>query len=233
MQGFERCDMVCFTTDANKRLNAVLEYTELGSGFKIAMRDLEIRGAGNVLGKEQHGHMEKVGYDMYCRLLNEAVDELKGKKTKEKIEVAVDIAIDANAKDYIPDGESRMAFYQRLSDISGQQDANELLEEITDVYGNPPPQVLNLIDVCLLKQKASQLGISEVVVRPDKTELCFFDVKHLQNQGVFDALEKFKDITRLDVTHKLAVSFSCKNQNMAKTFEKVCEFVDCAYGKNI
>ena len=221
------------TTDANKRLNAVLEYTELGSGFKIAMRDLEIRGAGNVLGKEQHGHMEKVGYDMYCRLLNEAVDELKGKKAKEKIEVAVDIAIDANAKDYIPDGESRMAFYQRLSDISGQQDAIELVEEITDVYGNPPQQVLNLIDVCLLKQKASQLGISEITVRPDKTELCFFDVSRLQNQGVFDALEKFKDVTRLDVTHKLAVSFAYKNQNMSKVFEKVCEFVDCAYGKNI
>ena len=220
------------TSDATKRLNAVLEYTELGSGFKIAMRDLEIRGAGNVLGKEQHGHMEKVGYDMYCKLLNEAVDELKGKKAKEVVEVNVDIAIDANAKDYIRDGESRMAFYQRLSSIASQQDADELLDEISDVYGNPPAQVLNLIDICLLKQKASALGISEVTVRPDKVELCFFDVKRLHNEGVFCALEKHKDITRLDVTHKLCVVFDCKNQTMSKAFDKVYEFVDCAYGKN-
>ena len=220
------------TSDATKRLNAVLEYTELGSGFKIAMRDLEIRGAGNVLGKEQHGHMEKVGYDMYCKLLNEAVDELKGKKTKEVVEVNVDIAMDANAKDYIIDGESRMAFYQRLSAISSQQDADELLDEILDVYGNPPPQVLNLIDICLLKQKASNLGISEVTIRPDKTELCFFDVKRLHNQGVFDALEKFKDIARLDVTHKLCIVFDCKNKNISKVFDKVYEFIECVYRKN-
>ncbi|MBQ9715154.1 MAG: transcription-repair coupling factor [Clostridia bacterium] len=221
------------TADANKRLNAVLEYTELGSGFKIAMRDLEIRGAGNVLGKEQHGHMEKVGYDMYCKLLGEAVDELKGVKTKETIECTLDVAIDANAKDYITDGESRMAFYQRLSAISSKQDADELLDEITDVYGNPPAQVLNLLDMCLLKQKASHLGISEVVVKPGRVELCFFAVSYLQNQGVFDALEKFKTITHLDVTHKLAVVFDCKKSNMAKSFEQVCQFVDCAYEKNI
>ena len=126
-----------------------------------------------------------------------------------------------------------MAFYQRLSDVSSQQEADELLEEITDIYGNPPQQVVNLIKICVLKSKASQLGISEITIRPEKTELCFFDVKHLQSQGVFDALEKFADSTKLDVTTKLLVSFDCKKQNMSKAFEKVCEFVDYAYGKNI
>ncbi len=217
---------------ANKRLSSVLEYTELGSGFKIAMRDLEIRGAGNVLGREQHGHMEKVGYDMYCKLLAESVDELKGKKTLQKVETAMDVAIDGTAGSYIDDSESRMTFYQRLANISSEQDANELLDEITDIYGAPPKEVLNLIDISLLKEKASKLGISEITVRQNNVSLCFFNKDFLQTEGVFSALEKFKNIARLDVTHKLAVVFDCGRESTEKSFAKIFEFVATAENKN-
>lgn len=216
---------------AYKRLSSILEYTELGSGFKIAMRDLEIRGAGNVLGREQHGHMEKVGYDMYCKLLEESVAELRGVKTKTKVETAVDVAMDATAGSYIEDGESRMAFYQRLAGISGEADAAELLEEITDIYGAPPKEVLNLIDISLLKQKASDLGISEITVRPGNVALCFFNKDFLQTEGVFNALQKFKNITRLDVAHKLQVVFECGGESAEKAFGRVFRFVAEAESK--
>lgn len=217
---------------AYKRLSSVLEYTELGSGFKIAMRDLEIRGAGNVLGREQHGHMEKVGYDMYCKLLAESVDELKGKKSVGKIDTAMDVAIDGTAGNYIEDSESRMTFYQRLAAISSENDANELLEEITDIYGAPPKEVLNLIDISLLKEKASKLGISEITVRENNVSLCFFNKDYLQTEGVFCALDKFKNTARLDVTQKLAVVFDCGRESTEKSFAKVYEFAAIAYNKN-
>jgi len=219
------------TTDAYKRLNAVLEYTELGSGFKIAMRDLEIRGAGNIIGKEQHGHMEKVGYDMYCKLLAEAVAEIKGIREEKKIETEIDVAMEGSASGYINDSESRMAFYQRLANVCSEDDADELLDEITDIYGTPPKEVLNLIDISLLKHKASELGISEVTVRPGNVSICFFNIQKLQTEGVFAALEKHKNIARLDVTQKLAVIFDQGRDTVEKIFEKVFDFVSTACGK--
>ena len=216
------------TDVAYKRLGSILEYTELGSGFKIAMRDLEIRGAGNVLGREQHGHMEKVGYDMYCKLLAESVDELRGVRTKNKIETAMDIAVGATAGGYIDDSESRMALYQRLASIGSESDAAELLEEITDIYGAPPKEVRSLIDISLLKQKASALGISEITVRNGSARLSFAGKDYLQTPGVFAALEKFKNTVRLDVTHKIEAVFDCGNESAEKAFDKVFEFVRTA-----
>lgn len=220
------------TDVAYKRLNSILEYTELGSGFKIAMRDLEIRGAGNVLGREQHGHMEKVGYDMYCKLLEEAVGELKGEKVKAKVDTVMDVAIDATAGSYIEDSESRMAFYQRLAEISTYEEAEELREEITDIYGAPPKQVINLISLSLLKQKASESGINEVVIRPKNICVSFENTSYLQRQEVFDALEKFKNIAKLDVTHKLSVVFQQGGESMERMFDKVADFVDLTLPKN-
>lgn len=216
------------TDVAYKRLGSILEYTELGSGFKIAMRDLEIRGAGNVLGREQHGHMEKVGYDMYCKLLAESVDELRGVKTQAKIDTVMDVALSATAGGYIDDSESRMAFYQRLASVTDRASADDLLEEITDIYGAPPKEVLNLIDISLLKQRASSLGISEITVRPGNVRLCFQNKDYLQTEGVFGALQQYKNIVRLDVTHKIEVVFDCGRESVEKAFDRVYEFVNAA-----
>ena len=148
---------------AEKRLEAIREYAEFGSGFKIAMRDLEIRGAGDLLGSEQSGHMMSVGYDMYLKLLEEAVLEEQGEGALKEPECTADLNITANiAKTYVTSGEQRMDLYRRMAAIRSQSDADDLLDEIVDRYGDPPKGVLNLIDVALLRARAAAAGITEI-----------------------------------------------------------------------
>ena len=149
---------------ANRRLSAIREYTEFGSGFKIAMRDLEIRGAGNVLGAQQHGHMEAVGYDMYLQLLGEAVEEEKGEKpTSRKKECLIDMQIDAHIPDnYIKNIPQRLAVYRRIADIKNTEDAEDVKDELRDRFGEIPQSVQGLIDVSLLRNTAAAKGIYEI-----------------------------------------------------------------------
>ena len=147
---------------AEKRLSAIRDFAEFGSGFKIAMRDLEIRGAGNLLGSEQSGHMASVGYDMYLKLLDEAVLEEKGEAPKAP-DCTADLNITANVdKHYVVRGEERMDLYRRMAAIRSQEDADDLLDEIVDRYGEPPRGVLNLIDVALMRANARKLGIKDI-----------------------------------------------------------------------
>ena len=147
---------------AEKRLTAIRDFAEFGSGFKIAMRDLEIRGAGNLLGAEQSGHMMSVGYDMYLKLLDEAVLEEKGEKPKEP-DCTADLNVTANVdKNYVSRGEERMDLYRRMAAIRTQEDADDLLDEMIDRYGDPPKGVLNLIDIALLRANARKVGIQDI-----------------------------------------------------------------------
>ena len=147
---------------AEKRLSAIRDFAEFGSGFKIAMRDLEIRGAGNLLGSEQSGHMMSVGYDMYLKLLDEAVLEERGEAPKAP-DCTADLNVTANvAKDYVARGEERMDLYRRMAAIRTQEDADDLLDEIVDRYGEPPKGVLNLIDIALLRANARQVGVQDI-----------------------------------------------------------------------
>ena len=150
------------TEIAEKRLSAIRDFAEFGSGFKIAMRDLEIRGAGNLLGAEQSGHMMSVGYDMYLKLLDEAVLEERGEKPKEP-DCTADLNVTANVDpDYVSRGEERMDLYRRMAAIRAQEDADDLLDEIIDRYGDPPKGVLNLIDIALMRAQARQAGIKDI-----------------------------------------------------------------------
>ena len=150
------------TEVAEKRLTAIRDFAEFGSGFKIAMRDLEIRGAGNLLGAEQSGHMMSVGYDMYLKLLDEAVREEQGMQPAEP-ECTADLSITANIdKAYVERGEERMDLYRRMAAIRTQADADDLLDEIVDRYGEPPKGVLNLVDVALLRAVAQKAGICDI-----------------------------------------------------------------------
>ena len=150
------------TEIAEKRLSAIRDFAEFGSGFKIAMRDLEIRGAGNLLGAEQSGHMMSVGYDMYLKLLDEAVLEERGEKPKEP-DCTADLNVTANVDpDYVSRGEERMDLYRRMAAIRSQEDADDLLDEIIDRYGDPPRGVLNLIDIALLRAQARHVGIKDI-----------------------------------------------------------------------
>ena len=150
------------TEIAEKRLTAIRDFAQFGSGFKIAMRDLEIRGAGNLLGAEQSGHMMSVGYDMYLKLLDEAVLEEKGESPKEP-DCTADLNITANVDNaYVSRGEERMDLYRRMAAIRNQEDADDLLDEIIDRYGEPPKGVLNLVDVALLRANARKAGICDI-----------------------------------------------------------------------
>ena len=158
---------------ATKRLEAIREYTEFGSGFKIAMRDLEIRGAGNILGGEQHGHMEAVGYDMYIKLLGEAISEEKGEEKPIQEECSVDLDISANIPEkYIPSLSHRLSIYRRIADIKSVDDKMDVIDELCDRFGEPPKEVLGLMDVALLKGAAGRNGIYEI--SGDKTEINFY-----------------------------------------------------------
>ena len=150
------------TEIAEKRLSAIRDFAEFGSGFKIAMRDLEIRGAGNLLGSEQSGHMASVGYDMYLKLLDEAVLEEKGEAPR-TTDCTADLNVTANVdKHYVSRGEERMDLYRRMAAIRSEEDADDLLDEIVDRYGEPPKGVLNLIDIALLRANARKAGIKDI-----------------------------------------------------------------------
>ncbi len=147
---------------AEKRLAAIRDFAEFGSGFKIAMRDLEIRGAGNLLGAEQSGHMMSVGYDMYLKLLDEAVLEERGEKVSQP-DCTADLNVTANVdKNYVTRGEERMDLYRRMAAIRSQEDADDLLDEIIDRYGEPPKGVLNLVEIALLRANARKVGITDI-----------------------------------------------------------------------
>ncbi|MCL2224351.1 MAG: transcription-repair coupling factor [Defluviitaleaceae bacterium] len=149
--------------ESEKRLQTIREFTEFGAGFKIAMRDLEIRGAGNLLGQQQHGHMDSVGYDMYCKLLAEAVGEMRGEAPAIVHETNIDISVDAFIPSrLIPDEQQKLEIYKKISLISSQQDYFDVQEEIEDRYGTMPPPVVNLLDVALMKAEARSLGIISV-----------------------------------------------------------------------
>jgi transcription-repair coupling factor (superfamily II helicase) len=151
---------------STKRLSAIREFTEFGAGFQIALRDLEIRGAGNILGGQQHGHLEAVGYDMYLKLLNDAVLEEKGEKPVSENECMVDIQITAHIPDdYIENAKHRLEVYRRIADIHNEADANDVIDELIDRFGDPPEAVKSLVDVALLRNTAAGLGIREISQR--------------------------------------------------------------------
>ena len=156
---------------AEKRLQAIRDFTELGSGFKIAMQDLEIRGAGNLLGQRQSGHMNAVGYDMYCKLLNEAVKRKKGEEVREEMPVTVDLDIDAYIPDsYITGENQKIDVYKRISCISSKEEADDMRDELTDRFGSIPAPVENLLSVSALRTAAAKVFVTDIMQKPNGIE---------------------------------------------------------------
>ncbi|HPP68421.1 MAG TPA: transcription-repair coupling factor, partial [Clostridiales bacterium] len=209
---------------AYRRLSAIREYTEFGSGFKIAMRDLEIRGAGDLLGASQHGHMEAVGYDLYLKLLAQEVSKEKGEETEVKTEEClIDLQVDAHIPEkYIESVPQRLSIYRRIAEIKNQDDADDVLDELTDRFGDPPDAVMGLIKISMLRNAAARLGIYEVGQRGDslllftpETDMTmvsklanglkgrifvsaakkpYISVRRLKNQGPLEALEEIINV---------------------------------------
>jgi transcription-repair coupling factor (superfamily II helicase) len=167
---------------AEKRMGAIREFAEFGSGFKIAMRDLEIRGAGNLLGAEQSGHMVSVGYDMYLKLLEEAVLEQRGETPPEEKTCSADINVSANIPEtFVSSGEGRMELYRRIAAIRSEADSEDVLDEIVDRYGEPPKPVLALVNIALLRARAAALGIRDIT---QKGKNILFTLRSIDFQAV-------------------------------------------------
>jgi transcription-repair coupling factor (superfamily II helicase) len=177
---------------AEKRLRAIKEFTNLGSGFKIAMRDLEIRGAGNLLGPEQHGHIATIGFSLYCKLLESAVEELKGKEEIEENEVEVKLDIDAYIPDnYISDFQQKIEIYKKIMKIRREEHYTDVIDELIDRFGDPPQEVINLITISKLKRKSQELGIDKIT-QDNKTFNCYFmNNDRVDGKAIFRLLDKY------------------------------------------
>ena len=178
------------TEIATKRLNAMREFTQFGSGFRIALRDLEIRGAGSILGGSQHGHMEAVGYDMYLKLLSEAISEVKGEIPEKIPECLVDIQIDAHIPEkYISSLNQRIDVYRKIMLVNNDEDKTDLLDELIDRYGDPPDSVVGLVEVSMLRNKAAHLGITEI---SQKNGSMYFYTQYLSTEQIAALSMKYK-----------------------------------------
>lgn len=197
------------TEDAYKRLEAIKEFRELGSGFKIAVRDLEIRGAGNILGKEQHGHMQKVGYDMYVRLLEEVTKELSGEKTHSEKEIKMELVLDAYiSEEYIPSQEERIVFYNKISNIALKDAYEQVTAQLRESNGDLPVEVENLCKIAYLKNLASLFNVQKIKINNTDCSVYFYkseDIidERLSNVGKFyDTYLKFENVPVLKVNAK-------------------------------
>ena len=178
---------------AEKRLAAIREFTDLGSGFKIAMRDLEIRGAGNLLGAEQHGHMEAVGYDLYCKMLNEAVKHLKGEMEEETFNTTMDLNVDAYIPDsYIPNEYQKLDIYKRVAAIENEEEMEDMLEELIDRFGDIPKKVETLLAVASLKAIAHSAYVTAVEQKGERFTFSMYEKAKVQPQKIPGLLEQFK-----------------------------------------
>lgn len=177
---------------AEKRLHAIKEFTELGSGIKIAMRDLEIRGAGNLLGVEQSGNMSAVGYDMYCKLLNDAIGKLKGEVRQEDFETAIDLDVDAFIPDrYIASEFQKFEMYKRIADISDRDEYDDIYSELIDRFGNLPKPVENLMDIAQLKAKAHKAYIKEIAQKDRYIKITMYERAAVHAENIPDFIGKF------------------------------------------
>ena len=178
---------------AEKRLAAIREFTDLGSGFKIAMRDLEIRGAGNLLGAEQHGHMEAVGYDLYCKMLNEAVKQLKGEMEEEDFTTTIDLNVDAFIPDfYIPNEYQKLDIYKRIAAIESDEEREDMEEELIDRFGDSPKKVGTLLEVAALKARAHKLYVTTIEQKGDTYTFTMYEHAKVQPERIPKLIELFR-----------------------------------------
>ena len=215
------------TEEAYKRLDAIAEFTEFGSGFKLAMRDLEIRGSGNVLGAEQHGHMEKVGYELYSKLLSEAVNELKGENIEEENDVLVRIAIDAFIADsYMTRSEDRMVAYKTIAGIKTKEDKARVEKEFVSAFGKLPQETQNLIDIAFVKAKAKKLKATSIVSSAQAFEIVFENKEQIiGNEQIGDLIYKFRARCTLDFSKEPKICFK-RESSQQENFEFLKEFMN-------
>ena len=211
------------TEDAEKRLNAIRDFAAFGSGIKIALRDLEIRGAGTLLGAEQSGHMADVGYDMYMKLLNEAVLEARGIEVPAKAECAADLAVAANIPErYVPSSEQRMELYRQIALVRTEEEADDLLDELIDRFGDPPPGVSALIQVALLRGEAGAAGITDIAQKQGFLRFTLRDFE-LEKVSALYGTDQYKGRLRVEAGSKPCLSLKIRSK--AQVIDEARHFV--------
>lgn len=191
---------------AEKRLRAIKEFTNLGSGFKIAMRDLEIRGAGNILGAEQHGHIAAIGFSLYCKLLDESVRQLQGKIEDEDVLPTIELKLDAYIpEDYIPDSKQKIEIYKKIAGIRNQEDVVELVDELEDRFGEVSQPVLNLIQIAGLKFTAGNLNIEEIKAKGEEITIQFRSPDKVDGELIFALTQLYRRQVKIRGGEKPAI----------------------------
>ena len=213
--------------EAQKRLKAIREFTELGSGIKIAMRDLEIRGAGNVLGAEQHGHMQAIGYELYCKLLNISIKKIKGEEViGEEFETEIDILLDAYIpSSYISNEENKLDLYKRIASIEKHEDYSDIQDELIDRFGELNNSVENLLDIALLKSLAHGAYIKYINVKDNEIRLRFYENAKISMENIHKIVERFKPYLKIDTTHMAELLYKEKNIEIRVLLKKALDIV--------
>ena len=212
---------------AEKRLAAIREFTDLGSGFKIAMRDLEIRGAGNLLGAEQHGHMEAVGYDLYCKMLNEAVKHLKGEmEEEESYNTTIDLNVDAYIPaSYIPNEYQKLDVYKRIASIENEEEMDDMVEELIDRFGDIPRKVQQLLNIAALKALAHQAYIISIEQKGEEYKFTMYEKAKVKADQIPILLQQFKGNLTFKVDTNPYFLYEKKSRNKKEKDENILECV--------
>ncbi len=222
------------TEVADKRLKAIKEFTEFGSGFKIAMRDLEIRGAGSLLGEIQSGHLEQVGYDTYCNLLDEVVKEMKGIKTTPEIDVQIDLNVTSYIPDsYIEDSSQKIEIYQNIALCRNEQDIQNVIDEIIDRFGNMPEELENLLDIARIKYLAKAQNIVKIASR--KTAVVFtYNSNNDFNLDISQLVKKYGNRIKFSAGIKPMLTLETGTTNEKELLHQVTDFLskNCQEGRS-
>ena len=210
---------------AEKRLRAIQEFTNLGSGFKIAMRDLEIRGAGNLLGAEQHGHIASIGFSLYCKLLESAIEELKGNQTDDKDEVEIDLTIDAYIPEYyISDSKQKIEIYKKIMKAENEKVIMDIIDELIDRFGDPPGVVMNLIQISRIKVLARKLGIEKIEQNDNVIKCIFSDMDNIDGSSIIKLVQKYNKRLKIKSAKKPVLSIKAlKNTNNLEFVKQILQ----------
>ena len=212
------------TEEGDKRLKAIKEFTEFGSGFKIAMRDLEIRGAGSLLGEIQSGHLEQVGYDTYCSLLDEVVKEMQGVQVEPELDIQIDLNVTSYIPDeYIPDSAQKIEIYQNIALCKNEEDIQNVVDEIIDRFGNMPSELENLLDVARIKYLAKTLYISKIASR--KTAVVFTFEQSKYEVDLQKLLKIYKNRIKFSPGIKTMITLDIGTTNERQILNDVTEFL--------
>ncbi len=210
---------------AEKRLRAIKEFTEFGSGFKIAMRDLEIRGAGSLLGLKQHGHIESIGYDLYVKFLNQAVKRLKGEVVEEQIDTTIDLDIDGYIENkYIEDEEQKIQIYKKISAVSSIEDYRELIDELIDRFGDLPKEVENLIDISYIRYFASKNSIKSISQIDKEILLEFNSTENLSLELLHHLSKEYRNRLQFDLSKSPSFKFRFR-ENILHELKNLVEII--------